>query len=269
MRKGLLETVITGGRTRTSHAQVVNELGRSIISGKRAVGSLLPNDAELAAQFHVSRTVLREAMKTLAAKGLVVPRAKIGTRVTPTHQWNLFDVDILNWHFDVGVSEPFLIHLSEIRFAFEPTAAGLAARHASPDDIAKITRLAAAMDNPAHSAESIAHVDLEFHLAVLDASRNPFLRTMGNLIEAALAGIFRLSSPADTEHERIHETAVAHIRIIEAIARRDEDGAKRAMEEVIRTGSHHMMIALRRQKQPPGSPDRTAVSPALDGSYRS
>ena len=113
MRKGLLETVISGMNTRTSHAQVVNELGRSIIAGDYPVGATLPGDAELAARFKVSRTVLREAMKTLAAKGLVVPRARIGTRVTPNTQWNLFDSDILTWYFAVGVNEDFLLHLSE------------------------------------------------------------------------------------------------------------------------------------------------------------
>ena len=78
MRKGLLETVITGASTRTSHAQVVNELGKAIIAGDFPIGAILPGDAELAQRFKVSRTVLREAMKTLAAKGLIVPRARIG-----------------------------------------------------------------------------------------------------------------------------------------------------------------------------------------------
>ena len=109
MRKGLLETVITGANTRTSHAQVVNELGRAIVAGEFPVGTTLPGDADLAARFKVSRTVLRESMKTLAAKGLVVPRARIGTRVTPRAQWNLFDSDIEPWNNATMMRHPIKV----------------------------------------------------------------------------------------------------------------------------------------------------------------
>ena len=70
---GLLETTISGRKRRNSHAHVVSELGSAIVSGRIAEGSLLPNDAELSMRFGVSRTVLRETMKTLAAKRLVEP----------------------------------------------------------------------------------------------------------------------------------------------------------------------------------------------------
>ncbi|UDF29569.1 UNVERIFIED_ORG: FadR family transcriptional regulator [Roseateles sp. XES5] len=243
MRKGLLETVISGMNTRTSHAQVVNELGRAIIAGEYPVGATLPGDAELAARFKVSRTVLREAMKTLAAKGLVVPRARIGTRVTPNTQWNLFDSDILTWYFAVGINEDFLLHLSEVRLAFEPHAAALAARHATEADISQMMRLAVAMGDAEHTAESLAVADLKFHLSVLEASRNPFLRTVGSLIEAALVGAFKLSSPAD--RGKTGDVAATHIRIVEEIDRRDEDGARRAMENVIKVGRERVVQALR------------------------
>ncbi|MCF3638740.1 FadR family transcriptional regulator [Rhizobium sp. TRM95111] len=247
MRKGLLETVITGAGTRTSHAQVVNELGRSIIAGEIPVGATLPGDAELAARFKVSRTVLREAMKTLAAKGLIVPRARIGTRVTPRQQWNLFDSDILTWHFTVGVTEEFLLHLSEIRLAFEPHAAALSARFASDAEISQMMRLAVAMGDPAHSAETLAVADLKFHLAVLEGSGNPFFHTIGSLIEAALVGVFKLSSPA-ADRGKIDDVAATHIRIVEEIRRRDEDGARRAMENVIRVGRDRVVGAIEARK---------------------
>lgn len=247
MRKGLLETVISGVSTRTSHAQVVNALGRSIIAGEYPVGSTLPGDAELAARFKVSRTVLRETMKTLAAKGLVVPRARIGTRVTPNTQWNLFDSDILTWYFAVGVNEEFLLHLSEVRLAFEPHAAALAARHASEADISQMMRLAVAMGDPGHTAETLAMADLKFHLSVLEASRNPFLRTVGSLIEAGLVGVFKLSSPA-ADRGKIGDVAATHIRIVEEIDKRDEEGARRAMENVIKVGRERVVLALREEK---------------------
>jgi DNA-binding FadR family transcriptional regulator len=244
LRKSLLDTIIRGASTRTSHAQVVNELGRAIIAGEYPVGATLPGDVELAARFKVSRTVLREAMKTLAAKGLVVPRARIGTRVTPNTQWNLFDSDILTWYFAVGVNEAFLLHLSEVRLAFEPHAAALAARHATEAEISQMMRLAVAMGDPDHTAETLAIADLKFHLSVLEASGNPFLRTVGSLIEAALVGAFKLSSPA-ADRGKIDDVAANHIRIVEEIDRRDEDGARRAMENVIKVGRERVVLALR------------------------
>lgn len=238
--KGVLEAMMDGTGARSSHSQVVHELGRAIVSGAFPVGSTLPGDAELEARFGVSRTVLREAMKTLAAMGLVVPRARIGTRVTPKDQWNLFDSNILTWHFAVGVDEEFLIHLSEIRLGFEPQAAALAARHASEAEINHMMRLAVAMGDPEHTPETLARADLGFHLAVMEASRNPFMRTVGSLIEAALAGVFKLSSPA-ADRSKIGDVAANHMRIVEEIRRRDEEGARRAMENVIRVGRRRIL----------------------------
>ncbi|OLP59819.1 GntR family transcriptional regulator [Xaviernesmea oryzae] len=243
MSKGLLETVISGEGTRTSHGQVVLALGQAIVSGEYPVGATLPGDAELAFRFKVSRTVLREAMKTLAAKGLVVARARIGTRVTPRTAWNLFDGDVLTWHFHAGIDEAFLRHLREVRLAFEPHAAALAALNASEAEISNMMRLAVAMGDPDHTASSLANADLKFHLAVADASGNPFMRTVGSLIETALASVFKLSSPA-SGRERIDEVARSHIRIVEEISRRDEAGARAAMEDVIRVGHDRVHKAL-------------------------
>jgi DNA-binding FadR family transcriptional regulator len=242
---GLLENTIAGRTTRTSHAHVVDQLGRAIVAGDFAAGDLLPSDAELEARFGVSRTVLREAMKTLSAKGLIVARARIGTRVTERSHWNLFDSDVLTWHFDAGISEEFLRHLCEIRLAFEPFAAGLAAGKATPDDVAGLKALAETMAAPTHTAQSLALADLELHLAIAEASRNPFMRSVSSLIEAALVGVFQLSSPA-ADPEKIEEVAQSHRAIVEAIARHDVEGARKAMEQVILVGMERVFLALSR-----------------------
>ena len=82
---------------------------------------------------------------------------------------------------------------------------------------------------------------------MLDASRNPFLRTVGSLIEAALVGAFKLSSPA-ADLGKMGEVAATHIRIVEEIDRRDEEGARRAMENVIRVGRERVVQALREEE---------------------
>ncbi len=243
MRPGMLETEISGARKKTSHAHVVDALGKEIICGRYPVGSVLPGDVELAARFQVSRTVLREAMKTLAAKGLVIPRARIGTRVTLKNQWNLFDADILSWHFHSGIDEQFLIALSEMRLAFEPFAAGLAARNASAEQIEGLYVAAAEMARDEHTAESLSRADLKFHLGILEASGNPFMRSVGSLIEAALVGVFKLSSPAALGN-RIGDVAASHRKIVDAIAGRDEPGAIEAMRRVIISGREHVKSRL-------------------------
>lgn len=231
-------------RKRTSHRLVVEELGQAVVAGEFAVGAILPGDVELAARFSVSRTVLREAMKTLAAKGLVVARARIGTRVMPRANWNLFDGDVLSWHFRAGVDEEFLRHVTEVRLALEPYAAGLAARRATDTDISHMMRLAVAMGDAGHSAQTLAIADLEFHLRLLEASLNPFMQTVGGLIEAALIGVFRLSNAA-ADGTEIDRVAVAHIRIVEEIRLRNEEGARSAMEHVIRVGQQQLIANLR------------------------
>lgn len=244
MSKSSLEIEISGRKSRTSHAQVVDEIGRGIISGQYAVGTTLPGDQELAQRFKVSRTVLREAMKTLAAKGLIVPRARIGTKVTPASQWNLFDGDVLTWHFHKGVDQEFLKNLTEIRLAFEPFAAGLASENADDKDIARLYQLADEMGNPAHTPGTLAAADLKFHLAIADASRNPFMRTVGSLIEAALVGIFRLSSP-DASENRMAEVSATHRRIVDAIAKRDREASMQAMRDVINAGQERVRSVIR------------------------
>lgn len=242
MRSRMLDTRKAGRKTRTSHAQVVDELGRAMVAGTYPVGSILPGDAELAQRFKVSRTVLRETMKTLAAKGMVVAKARVGTRVTEKNLWNMFDSEIIAWHFDNGVTEEFLLQLYDIRLAFEPFAAGLVAERATSDDIAHLRELALVMAEPGHTTESLALADLRFHLAVSDASHNPFMRTLGSLIEAALVGMFRISTPPS--QNGFSNIADTHMRIVDMIAAGDVAATRKAMEDVIIDGRDHVHEAF-------------------------
>ncbi|ANG96414.1 MULTISPECIES: FadR/GntR family transcriptional regulator [Brucella] len=240
---GLLETAITGRKRHNSHAVVVGELGRGIVAGTIPEGSILPGDNELSLRFGVSRTVLREAMKTLAAKRLVEPKAKVGTRVLGASSWNFFDPDVLTWRFEAGFDEVFVDHLAEMRMALEPAAAAAAAQNATSDELIELYALAAKFDDPKHTPESIAKVDLDFHLAIARMSGNPFMRSVSGLIEAALAISFQLSSPAASP-EGIAECAANHLRIAHAIASRDRLKARAAMESVITLGVERIRDAI-------------------------
>lgn len=235
LQRGTLDTVMGAPRPRTSHSQVVQKLGMDIVSGSFAIGEILPGDAELVQRFKVSRTILREAMKTLAAKGMIAPKARIGTRVTSREHWNMFDSDVLHWHFEAGVNEEFLLHLYDIRLAFEPFGAFLAAARATEKDTAQLAALSAEMGNPANSKEKRALADMNFHILITEISGNPFMRTVGSLIKAALAGIFRMSNP-DTDAREIDDVSVSHLRIVDALRNGDGVLARQEMEKVIETG---------------------------------
>lgn len=252
---GLLETTITGKKRGSSHSHVVTELGSAIVSGVIAEGSILPGDAELSQRFNVSRTVLREAMKTLAAKRLIEPKAKVGTRVLSSDKWNFFDPDVLGWRCDAGVDLTFIEYLAEMRLALEPAAAAAAAVRATSDDIVALYAIAARFDNNNHTPESIAKVDLEFHLAIARMSGNPFMRSASALIEAALSISFRLSSPAASP-AMIDEVASNHLKIVHAIASRDSERAIATMRHVIDVGRTRIARCL-----PPSKPDGLTATP--------
>ena len=244
---GLLDRRISGPVQRSSHAMVVEELGRAIVSGRIAEGVILPGDHELMERFGVSRTVLREAMKTLSAKRLIEAKSRVGTRVRPREEWSMLDGDVIDWWLRAGIDAAFVTHLAEMRQALEPATAALAARNASSEEIVSLYAIAARFDDPAHTRESIARVDLEFHLAVARMSRNPFMRSASSLIEAALAVVFQISSPA-LSAEGITRCASEHLRIAHAIASRNEEQARRTMQHVIEEGLVRTLAALSEQK---------------------
>lgn len=233
-------------RALSSHDQIAMILGTEILRGTHRPGDNMPPEPDLLARFQVSRTVLREVMKTLAAKGLVVSKTRIGTRVRDPVHWNYFDVDVLVWRVRVGLDEDFMRSLTEVRRALEPAAAVLAAQRRSTTDLAHLRSYVHEMGRSGHSRQSFAEADLDFHLGVAIASGNPLLRSMASVIEAALAAPFSLSSPIDdaTDHEH---TVNAHAAIVDAIEARDEQAAAAAMLKVIDIGVRR--IDARRKKR--------------------
>jgi len=230
----------TAGHSHTHHGQVMRDLGLKIVSRFYAEDSILPGDAQLLRQFQVSRTVLREALKTLAAKGLIQPRAKIGTRVLKRSHWNLFDPDILVWHFETGASPEFLSSLLEMRLALEPEAAGLAALRRSEQQLERLYDCVGRMEGEGHSAPDFVNSDLQFHLAIADASGNPFMRSISTLIEVALVTTFTISSPIPNS-ERYGQSVARHKAIADAINVRDVQAAKAAMRAVIVDGAERVL----------------------------
>lgn len=230
----LIATLSGRSPARNLHTDVLWEMGFAIVSGQYAEGSILPSDTELLERFGVSRTVLREALKTLAAKGLIEARARIGTRVLPRKRWNLFDADVLAWFFELGPDVTFLRSLAEVRIGIEIEAAALAAERALPEQANALMACVEKMST-AETPADFARYDLEFHRVVAEASANPFMASISALVEMALTAAFTISSPVN-DPAALAVTVDVHRRIAEAIRDRNAEGARQAMREAIAQG---------------------------------
>jgi len=212
---------------RTVHNQILHEVGERILRGEFMPGDILPSENALSDAFKVSRPVMREAIKVLAAKGLVDPRPKIGTRVRGREQWNMLDPDILTWSFASREAEQYAVHLSEMRRVLEPEAAALAALRATPAQIQQIALSYAGMEAwPEDTQEHFVH-DLRFHQSVLEATGNPFIASTGHVIESALLFSFKLASQIDGART---ESLPRHREVLQAIETRDAGAARQAMQ---------------------------------------
>ncbi|WEK04416.1 MAG: FadR/GntR family transcriptional regulator [Candidatus Devosia phytovorans] len=233
-RGDLIASIAGRVPSRNLHSLVLGQLGAAIVRGDYAEGAILPSDTELLARFSVSRTVLREALKTLAAKGMIEARARIGTRVLPRQRWNLFDADVLAWHFEAGPDVDFLRSVAEVRIGIELESAALAAERRTQAQADHLVALADAMGE-ATTAEEFARADLAFHRAVAEAASNPFMASISALVEVALTAVFTISSPVANK-AKLEETAANHGAIAEAIRAQNVEAARDTMRAVISDG---------------------------------
>lgn len=191
--------------------------------------SPFPTEADLARQYAVSRSVTREAVKMLTAKGLLVARPRKGTTVQPPRAWNLFDPDVLRWMLDRKFSLDLLRQFNELRVAIEPMAAALAARAASAEGLAAIEvgyqRMVAAEAGDDDPLEA----DIAFHIAVLEASANPFYAQFRDVVTTALRTSIRFTNRFKGRTASLPQ----HRAVLDAIAARDPQGARAAMGALI------------------------------------
>ncbi len=124
--------------TKNTHGRTLDLLGEAIVSRRYAIGAPMPAEPLLCEEFGVSRTVVREAVKSLVAKGLIVTGPKVGTRVLPDDEWNWFDPDVITWQARVGLTPEFLRDLQDLRRVVEPAAVRLAAQPATPEDLGAV-----------------------------------------------------------------------------------------------------------------------------------
>lgn len=216
------------------------DIGCKITSGALAAGSALPTEAEIQGQYGVSRTVVREAIRHLAAKGLVTVGPKVGTRVREAIDWNMLDADVMRWHLVSPNRRPFVEALYEMRLINEPDAARLAASRITPEQLVRLGEALRAMaDNPRGSRELIV-ADLAFHRIVLEATGNSILRSLGTMIERSLSISFSLSWRQNPQEETVRQ----HARVHDAIKRGDGEAAALFMRRLIESAFEDVVAAL-------------------------
>ena len=210
---------------------VVAGLGGSIARGDPAPGASLPRERDLELRYGASRSVVREAVKILATKGLVSVRPRLGTRVRERGEWSLLDRDVLGWIGSGGIDKELLLALDEARRVVEPGAAEIAAMRANAEDRQRIRTAYRAMEAACHDHSAATEADKTFHLAILEATHNPVLREFRGAIEAILDAVFAATIPMLAPNLPNHEAVAS------AIDAGDPSAARAAMERLLRRTS--------------------------------
>lgn len=207
---------------------MLDSLGKAIVTGAYE-DKPFPTEADLSKQHAVSRSVTREAVKMLTAKGLLSARPRQGTIVQPVSSWNLFDADVLRWLLDRKFSVDLLRQFSDLRIAIEPAAARLAARSADEAGLDGIRAGFARMEAAERGEDDPLDADIAFHVAVLQASANPFFAQFRDLVTTALRTSIRFTNRIKGRTADLAQ----HGAVLVAIERRRPDAAEKAMRAII------------------------------------
>ena len=209
---------------------LAEKIGQRILAGEYEAGSILPGEIELGEQFGVSRTAVREAVKMLAAKGMLLPRPRIGTRVMPQTNWNFLDQELLTWWMTRDNFDQVMEHFLILRRLLEPQACSLAAMNASEKQRALLASLMAEMRelHEDFNRERWIQVDTQFHQLIYEASGNPFLMSFANLFSSVYHSYFR-SITGDEVIKLQH-----HQNIVDTILAGDSQGALVACQVLLK-----------------------------------
>lgn len=212
-----------GNKDRSLVSKVMDGLVTGIVEEK--YGAILPPQDVLSKDFDVSRTVMREALSMLLARDMLDVRPKIGTRIRPMSDWRMIDEDVVNWRFRAKPDPMFLRDVIEFRILIEPRASAQAAARGSAADIAAIREAFDAFRVIRPGDAGYQEADERFHERIMVASGNQFFQQMAAIIRGALSAVNRIVNQKDGVWEMAVST---HLRVVEAIERRNPEEAERA-----------------------------------------
>ncbi len=221
------------------HQSIARSLGMAILSGDYQPGDSLDGEIEQSLAMGVSRTPYREAIRILTAKGLLESRPRAGTHVTPRSRWNLLDPDLLAWTFSGEPDPAFVKGLFELRSIIEPAAAALAARRRTEGQIGEMRQALDQMALYGLANEGGQAADQRFHRLILEAAHNEALATLASSVVAAVSWTTRFKQ---RQHRLPRDPVPEHLAVFAAIEARDDDGARRVMEQLVWLALDDMQI---------------------------
>jgi len=214
----------------TLSRRVLDELGRSLVTGERPPGTVLRIE-DLQAEYGVSRTVVRDALRSLESMNLVRSRRRVGITVQPVHAWNVFAPDVVRWRL-MHDGEEQMRSFVTLRLAIEPVAASLAASSAPPEVGGRLVELAETMATHAQARDLDAFLlaDLDFHRAILSSCGNEMFAALSDVTAEAL----RARHDKHLMPPRPLDVPVLLHRLV-AVAIRDRDPvtAESAMRQIV------------------------------------
>jgi len=212
------------------HGNTVDHLGEAIVAGRYAAGASLPPEPMLCEELGVSRTVVREAVKSLIAKGLITTGPKVGTRVLRDTEWNWFDPDVIGWQSKAGLTREFLRDLMELRRVVEPAAVRMAAERATAEEVAEIEDAYAGMKRAVESGGDYVTYDLRFHQGLLRAAHNRMVVQMSKALGALLRTSFEISTSRKDGPKR---SLPLHRAVLDAVIAHNPAKAEKAILALI------------------------------------
>lgn len=236
------------GRSRRPRVMpdVIRVLATEILSRRYPVGTTLPRETDLGEEFGVSRTVIREALKVLAAKGLVVSRPRVGTIVCDEENWNILDPQVMAWHGPDYFNPRLFDAILEMRRTIEPRVTALAAKRATLQEIADLDVAWRGMAAAGPDVDRFAACDSTFHQIIYAASHNPIFRQIGGLIDTALK--LTLEATAHSAEQR-DEAVKEHFAVVEALRLRDETAALHAANSILDLAERDLKRAKARKSK--------------------
>ena len=216
-------------------SSILDTLGEEIVSGKQPEGHTFTLH-DLSERFDISRTVAREAMRALEQLGLVSSSRRVGLKVLPQSEWNVFDHAIISWRLRTEEQRAAqLASLRELRDAIEPSAARLAAVSATKEQARRLCELADQIvelaGQDAGNSDAFQEADLEFHALMLGASGNEMFVALTSPIMDIMSGRALYGIMPDDPHV---DTMQIHVELAAAISRGDADAAEDASRRLLR-----------------------------------
>jgi GntR family galactonate operon transcriptional repressor len=241
--------------------QVMHYLGSRIVDGVLPPGTLLPK-VEVFGQTHgVSRTVVREALQGLEARGLVRSTPKVGTKVRPRHEWQWWNHDVLLWAIESRHGLEHLQELTEVRLALEPMAVALAAERAEEQELHQMQVAFDAMRHALGHDLAWSDADYEFHQRLIAGAHNLLLMSLVRGFRQALVRSRRTTiatlkreaggDPIEASRRVLHY----HGNVLSAVLARQPQAAAEAMTELLKA-VEHLSLNSEEPSEPAAPPPR-------------